>query len=122
MEESIRNTKYFSFVTYKMVVVTVHNYTNAEVHTITVGNRELFWVTMTDVQNRLGIKNIPDLVRKNVQGIFETKNLTKKQVRKYKHSQKEISKKPTDYYKIKYARNDLMEKIIKNCRGIKKMQ
>ena len=74
---------------------------------------------MIDVQNRLGIKNISDLVRKNIQGIYETKNLTEVQVRKYKRSQKEISKEPTDDSKFKYARSDLMEIIIKNCRGVK---
>ena len=40
-----------------MLHITVQGYANAEVHTIiTVGNRELFWVKMTDVQNKLGIK------------------------------------------------------------------
>ena len=97
-----------------MVVLTVKKYTDAEVHTITVGNRELFLVKMIDVQNKLGIKDISHLVRINIQGIFETKNLTKKQIRKYKRSQKEMSKKPTDDSKIKYARNNLMENIIKN--------
>ena len=51
---------------YKMVVITVQKYTDAEVHTKKVGNRELFWVKMIDVQNKLGIKNISDLVRKNI--------------------------------------------------------
>ena len=59
-----------------MVVITVQNYTNAEVHTIKVGNRELFWVKMIDVQNGLGIKNVSDIVRKELQGIYETKNPT----------------------------------------------
>ena len=95
---------------YKIIVVTVQKYTDAEVHTITVGNRKLFSVKIMDVQNKLGIKNISDLVRKDIQGIFEITNPTKKQVRKYKRSQKEISKKATDDSKIKYARNDLMEK------------
>ena len=61
-----------------MVVSIVQNYTNAGVHTITVGNRELFGVKMVDVQNGLGIKNISDLVRKEIRDIFETKNPTKK--------------------------------------------
>ena len=74
---------------------------------------------MINVQNKLGRKKISDLVRKDIQGIFETKNPTKKQVRKYKRSQKEISKNSTDDSEIKYARNDLMEKIIKNCRELK---
>ena len=63
-----------------MVVITVQNYADAEVHTITVENRELFWVKMIDVQNGLGIQNISDLVRKDIQGIYETiyKNTKKK--------------------------------------------
>ena len=32
---------------------------------------------MDDVQEGLGIKNISDLVRKEIHGIFETKNPTK---------------------------------------------
>ena len=43
-----------------MVVITVQNYTDAKVHTITVGNRELFWPKIIDVQKVLGIKNISD--------------------------------------------------------------
>ena len=56
---------------YKMVIVTVQSYTDAEVYTITVGNRELFWVKMIDVQKGLGIQNIYGLVIKNIQGIYE---------------------------------------------------
>ena len=39
-----------------MVVITVQTYAKAEVHTIKVGNRELFWVKMIDVQKGLGLK------------------------------------------------------------------
>ena len=59
-----------------MVVIIFQNYTDAEVYTITVGNRELFWVKMIDVQKGLGIRNISDLVRKYIQGIYETKDFT----------------------------------------------
>ena len=55
-----------------------------------------------------------------MQGIYETKNPTEEQVRKYKRSLKEINKELTDDSKFKYVRSDLMEKIIKNCRGVKK--
>ena len=105
-----------------MVVITVQAYKNAEVHTITVKNKKLFWVKMCDVQKGLGIKNIYDLARKEVCGIFETKNFTEKQKRKYIRTEKEISKILTDHSKFRYAHSDLMEKIIKNCcRGVKKM-
>ena len=103
-----------------MVVITVQNYTDSEVHTIAVINRELFWVKLIDVQKGLVIQNISDLVRKDIQGIYETKYFTKKQKRKYTRTEQEISKKPTDDSKIKYVRSNLVEKIIKNCRGVKK--
>ena len=98
----------------------VQNYTDAKVHTITVQNRELFCVKMIDVQKGLGIQNISDLVRKNIEGIYETKDFTKKQKRKYIRAEQEISQKPIDDFKIKYVRSDLMEKIIKNFGGVKK--
>ena len=104
---------------YKMVVITIENCTNAKVHTIKVGNRELFWVIMIDVKNGLGIKNISDLVRKEIHGTFKTNNPTKKQVKEYKRSLQEITKDSMDDSKIKYVCGDLMEKIIKNCRGVK---
>ena len=75
---------------------------------------------MCDVQKELGIKNIYDLARKKVCGIFETKNFTEEQKRKYIRTERETSKILTDNSKFKYARNDLMEKIIKNCGRVKK--
>ena len=76
-----------------MVVITVENYLNAIVHTITVKNKELFWVKIVDVEDGLGVKNISDLVRKEIQGIYETKCPTKEQIKKYKRSEAEFDKK-----------------------------
>ena len=67
---------------YKVVVITIENCTNAKVHTIKVENRELFWIKMIDIQNGLGLKNMTDLVRKEIHGIFETNNPTEEQVKK----------------------------------------
>ena len=61
----------------KMVAITVAKSANAGAHTITVKDKKLFWVKMIDVQNGLGFKNIPDLVKKEICDIFETKNPTK---------------------------------------------
>ena len=47
-------------------------------------------------------------------GIFGTKNLTREQKTKYIRSEYQISKIIIDNKKNKYARNDVMEKIIKN--------
>ena len=59
-----------------MVVITVQAYENAGVHTITEENKKLFWVKMIDVQKGLGLKNMPELVKKEICGIFETKKPT----------------------------------------------
>ena len=53
---------------------------------------------MIDVQHGLCIKNISDLLRKEICGIFETRNPTNKQIRKYKRSQKEIDGESNSYY------------------------
>ena len=65
-----------------MVVITVQAYAEARVHTIKVGSKKLFWVKMIDVQKGLGLKNMPDLVKKEICGIFETKNHIQKNKRK----------------------------------------
>ena len=76
---------------------------------------------MIDVQNGLDIKNISDLITKSIQGIYKIKNPTEEQTRKYKRSQKETNKEPSDDSKF-YARSDLMEQIIKILQRSKKMQ
>ena len=54
-------------------------YKNAEVDVITVENENHFWVKMKDVQDGLGIKNMRDMIKQKMCGIFESKNLTKEQ-------------------------------------------
>ena len=102
-----------------MVIITVKAYENAGVHTITVENKKLFWVKMIDAQNGLGLKNISDLVRRKICGIFEKNDLTENEKNKYIRSEYEITKKLIDNKQNKYARSDIMEEIIKNCRGVK---
>ena len=58
---------------------------------------------MIDVQTGLGIKNISDLVRKEIYGIFETKNHSKKQIRTYERSQKEVDRDSNSSFTIKYT-------------------
>ena len=103
-----------------MVAITVEKYANGGVYTITVENKNSFWVKMIEVQKGLGLKNMSDLVKKEICGIFETKNPKEEQKKKYIRTESEITKKPADDSKYNYARSDLMEKIIKSCRGVKK--
>ena len=53
-----------------MPVITVEKCKNAKVNTVKVENKELFWIRMIDIQNGLGFKNMSDLVRKEILGIF----------------------------------------------------
>ena len=76
---------------------------------------------MKDVQDGLGIKNISDTLTREMQGIFETKKLTKEQKKQYVKPKNEINKKlKNDKCNYKYAKIDRVEKVIKNCRGVKK--
>ena len=60
---------------------------------------------MKDVQDRLGIKNISDLLRKEICGRFGTKELTEKQKMKYIRSEYQITKNFKDSDLCKYAKS-----------------
>ena len=51
---------------------------------------------MKDVGSGIGVKNISDLVLKEIYGICATKIFTKEQVNEYKMTKKEIHKKFTN--------------------------
>ena len=52
--------------------------------------------------------------------MFETKDLTEEQKDKCIKSEYQIPKQMTDDNKFKYARSDIIEKVVQNCRGAKK--
>ena len=58
-----------------MDLISAKAYENAKVHTIQVKND--LWVSIKDVGNGLGVKNISDLVLKEIQGICEKKKINK---------------------------------------------
>ena len=101
-----------------MVDINVEKYINAKVYTLRVGNKKLFWVRMHHVLEEMGVKNMSDIVSKEIRGIFKTKKPTKCQVRKYKRRVKELD--PNSTATFVYVRSDLMLRIIKNCRGEKR--
>ena len=70
-----------------------------------------------------------DLILEEIYGIYETKNLTKEQIKKYKMTEREIFEKfdnlsedelNTKSNKKVYVKNDVMKTVIKRCRGEKK--
>ena len=84
---------------------------------------------MKDIGSSMSVKNISDLVLKEIYCICETKNPSKEQVNEYKRTKREIYKKFTNLSQEKlntknnknpYARNDVMTAIIKQCRGEKR--
>ena len=79
-----------------MVVIAVEAYQNARVHTITAKNKDFWWVKVKDVQDRLGIRNISDLLRKEMCGRFGTKDLAEIQNTKYIRSEYQITKNVKD--------------------------
>ena len=43
---------------------------------------------MKDIQDGLGVQNISDLILKEIYGIYQTKSITKEQVKKYKMTER----------------------------------
>ena len=94
--------------------------------TLTITTTSEIWVNMKDVESGVCVKNISNLVLKEIYGICETKNPTKKQVKEYEMTKRQIYKKFTNLnekllntknIKNPYVRNDVMTTIIKRCRG-----
>ena len=88
-----------------------------------------FWISIKAVANGLGVKNISDLVLKEIYGIYEKRKLTKEETECFKMTEREISKTfdnldedelNTKSNKSIYVKNIIMTNIIKHCRGEKK--
>ena len=78
---------------YKMYLISVERYKNANVDFLTIKTTSEIWVNMNHVGSGLGVKKISDLVLKEIYGICDTKNPTKEQVHEYKMTKREIYKK-----------------------------
>ena len=112
-----------------MCLRSAEGYKNAGVHFLRVRKTGEIWSSMKDVHKGLGVKNMSDLILKEIYGIYETKNLTNKQIQKYKMTEREIFEKydnlskdelNTKTNKNVYVKNDVMSTVIKRCRGEKK--
>ena len=82
---------------YKIYLVSAEGYKNENVEFLTIKTtNEEIWVNMKDVGSGMGVKNISDLVLKEIYGIYKTKNPTKKQVNENKMTKREIYKRFTN--------------------------
>ena len=86
-------------------------------------------MSVKNVHNGLGVKNMSDLVLEEIYGIYIKKLLTNKQIQKYKMNEREIFGKYANLSedelseksnKNVYVKNDVMSTVIKRCRGEKK--
>ena len=84
---------------YKMYLISTEEYKNVTVEFLSIKTNSEIWVNMKDVESGMGVKNISDLVWKEIYGICETKNPTKKQVNEYKMTKRQIYKKFTNLSK-----------------------
>ena len=96
------------------MVLKVENFVNAGVKTVQIKDVKHIWVKMRDIEKGLALKNLSDIVRKEISGT------NCNDCKKYKRSLQEITRNMYDSMKDKYIRNVMAEKIIKNCRGVKK--
>ena len=72
-----------------MDLISAKGYTNAGAHFLKIKKTGELWVSMKDVGDGLGVKNISDLVLKEIYGIYGEK-INKR--RNYKMTKKEIFK------------------------------
>ena len=75
-----------------MYLISAEGYKNANVEFLTIKTTSKIWVSMKDVGSGIGVKNISDLVLKEIYGICETKIPSKEQVNEYKITKKKFIK------------------------------
>ena len=81
---------------YKMYLISAEGYKNTNVDFLTIKTASKIWVSMKDFGSCIGVKNISDLVLKEIYGICEAKNPSKEQVNEYKMTKRQIYKKFTN--------------------------
>ena len=85
------------------------------VHTIKVNktsNKSVLWIQMIDIQKKLDVKHIHDLVKKYIKDKFKTNNLTDEQIKKYKIHGSELF----DSEKFMYAHEGVIIPVLIHCR------
>ena len=63
-----------------MYLISAEGYKNAGVHFLKIRKTDEIWPSIKDVGNGLGVKNISDLVLREIYGIYGKKNLTKEEI------------------------------------------
>ena len=101
----------------KLFKVTAETFDKNCVHTIKVNkavNKSVLWVKMIDIKKKLNVKNIHDLVNKEISGKFKTNNPTDEQIKKYKRHGSIL----IDGDTFMYAYEDVIIHVIMHCRTL----
>ena len=69
---------FFYLCMYKMYLISAEGYINAGVYSLRVQKTGEIWPSMKDVGSGMGVKNISDLVLKEIHGVLETKKPSKR--------------------------------------------
>ena len=75
-----------------MYLKSAEGYKSANVEFLAIKATSEIWVNMKDIGSGMGVKNISDLVLKEIYAICETKDPTKKQVYEYTMTKRQIYK------------------------------
>ena len=68
-----------------MIKISVDTYAENSINTIAVpkeDSKAVLWIKMDDMQDKLSVKNIFEMTKEAIKGIYETKRLTNKQIKK----------------------------------------
>ena len=76
-----------------MHLISAEGYKNGGVQFLKVQETGEIWASMKDSGSSMGVKNISDLILKEIHSILKTKNPTKEQINKYKMTEREIYEK-----------------------------
>ena len=112
-----------------MYLISAGGYKNGGVQFLRVRETGEIWVSMKVSGRGMGVKNISNLILKEIHGVLKTKSPTKDQINKYKMTERKIYEKfdnlseeelNTKSNKNIYIKYVIMTTIIKRCRKQKK--
>ena len=98
-----------------MVDISSETFAKNCIHTIKQlkkGKEPILWIRIKDIGEKLDVKNILDLVDKEIKGKFETNSFTKQQIGKYKIHGSEL----IENEKHMYAHKCIIILVIVHCR------
>ena len=73
-----------------MYLISTEGYEKFNVHHLIVQKAGEIWASMKNAGSGMGVKNMSDLVSREIHGVLKTKNPTKEQINEYTMTEREI--------------------------------